>query len=151
MLQLASAADRMAVQRLACQLHSLHCQWRPDLYELPEELYPESRFAEEIRSRSLYVAKVGDTVIGYALLKIRDSHGIGLVSRRVMVLQELCVEETLRNQGFGKEMVADIHALARAFRCTDLQLGVYPQNDEAVAFWQKCGFTIRAIEMQKKV
>lgn len=151
MLQLASLSDRMAVERLARQVHALHCQWRPDLYEMPELLYPEERFLDEIRSRSLYIAKLGDTVIGYVLLKIRDSQGIGLVNRRVMVLQEICVEESLRNQGFGKEMVADIHALARAFRCTDLQLGVYPQNDEAVSFYQKCGFTIRSIEMQKKV
>lgn len=151
MLQLASLSDRMAVEHLARQVHALHCQWRPDLYEMSELLYPEDRFADEIRSRSLYVAKLGDTVIGYVLLKIRDCQGIGLVNRRVMVLQEICVEESLRNQGFGKEIVADIHALARAFRCTDLQLGVYPQNDAAVSFWQKCGFTIRSIEMQKKL
>ena len=44
-----------------------------------------------------------------------------------------------------------IRALARAFGCRDLQLGVYPQNDAAVAFYQKCGFTIRSIDMQRKV
>ena len=60
-------------------------------------------------------------------------------------------DEALRNQGFGKDMMEDVHALAAAFRCTDLQLGVYPQNDDAVGFFQKCGFTIRSIEMQRKV
>ena len=55
------------------------------------------------------------------------------------------------SRGIGKAMMEDIHALAKAFRCTDLQLGVYPQNDGAVAFYQKCGFTIRSIDMQRKV
>ena len=48
-------------------------------------------------------------------------------------------------------MMEDVHALARAFRCSDLQLKVYPQNDAAVGFYQKCGFQIQNIGMQKKV
>ena len=48
-------------------------------------------------------------------------------------------------------MMEDVRALARAFGCRDLQLGVYPQNDSAVAFYQKCGFTIRSIDMMMKV
>ena len=73
------------------------------------------------------------------------------VKRKVILLDEICVEETAQGQGIGKAMMEDVHALAKAFRCTDLQLGVYPQNDAAVAFYQKCGFTIRSIDMQKKV
>ena len=48
-------------------------------------------------------------------------------------------------------MMEELRALARAFGCTDMQLSVYPQNDEAVSFYQKCGFTIRNINMQRKV
>lgn len=151
MLQLAQIADRPAVERLARQCHALHVTWRPDIYEMPEELYPEDRFTREIGERSLYVAKVGGETIGYVLLKWRTSSGPGLVPRRIMAVQELCVEETLRGSGFGTQIMADVHALARAFGCTDLQLGVYPQNDAAVEFYQKCGFTIRSIEMQRNV
>ena len=151
MLQLASPADRTGVERLAQQVHELHVQWRPDLYESARELYSEERFLEAVRSRSLYVAKIEDTIIGYCLLSIRTVEGAGVVRRRVMRVEEFCLEEALRGQGFGKDMMEDVHALAAAFRCTDLQLGVYPQNDDAVGFFQKCGFTIRSIEMQRKV
>jgi len=151
MLQLASSSDREAVNNLARQIHKLHVQWRPDIYEMPEALFWEERFLQEINDRNLYVAKIDGTVIGYVLLKIRSYDWPGVVPRRVMMVEEICVEETLRGHGLGKEMMADIHALAKAFRCSDLQLGVYPQNDDAVAFYQKCGFTIRSIEMQKKV
>ena len=151
MLQLACISDREAVNALARQIHRLHVDWRPDIYEMPEELFWEERFLQEIKDRNLYVAKIDGIVIGYALLKIRNYDWPGVVPRRVMVIEEICVEETLRNQGFGKAMMADIHALARAFGCGDLQLGVFPQNDDAVAFYQKCGFTIRSIDMQKKV
>ena len=151
MLQLATPADREAVERLARQVHDFHVTWRPDLYEMPQELYSEDRFLSVIGSRSLYVAKIEDVVIGYCLIPIRQISGPGMLSRKVMRITEFCVEESLRNQGFGKDMMESVRALARAFRCTDLELGVYPQNDDAVGFWQKCGFTIRAIEMQRTV
>lgn len=151
MLELAVEADREAVNAIARQVHALHVAWRPDIYEMPGELYPEARFLEAVRERQLYVARLGGMVVGYASLKIRDYDWPGMVRRKVMFLDEIAVEEALRGQGIGTVMMADIHALARAFGCTDLQLGVYPQNDAAVAFYEKCGFTIRSIDMQKKV
>ena len=151
MLELATIADREAVEVLARQVHAMHVAWRPDIYEMPEQLYPEERFLEVIRERQLYVAKINTVVVGYALLKIRHYDWPGVVKRKVMLIDELCVHESCRNQGIGKQIMNDAWALAKAFRCTDLQLGVYPQNDDAVGFYQKCGFTIRSIDMQRKV
>ena len=151
MLELATLKNRDDVNRLARQVHEMHVQWRPDLFQMPEELFPEERFLELIGKRELYVAKMGGAVAGYCLLKMRMSNDIGRVPRKVMVIDQLCVDEEFRNHGIGTQMVTEIRALTRAFRCTDMQLGVYPQNDAAVSFWQKCGFMIRSIDMQRKV
>ena len=151
MLQLATHSDREAVNALALQVHAMHVQWRPDLYEMVDELYSEERMQDVIRNRQLYVARMNDTVIGYVLLKIREYDWPGVVRRKVMVVDEVCVEEFCRGHCIGTEMMEDVRALAKAFRCTDLHLGVYPQNDDAVGFYQKCGYTIRSIDMQRKV
>ena len=151
MLELAQAADREAVNALARQVHAMHVDWRPDLFEMAQELYPEPRFRESIENRQLYVAKLENVIVGYVLLVMKNYDHPGLVKRKVMVVDEICVEKFCRGQGIGKEMMEDVHALAKAFGCTDLQLDVYPQNDGAVAFYQKCGFTIRSIDMQRKV
>lgn len=151
MLELAVEADREAVNAMAQQVHAMHVSWRPDIYEMVEQLYPQERFQEAVRERQLYVAKLGGMAVGYVLLKLRTYDWSGMVRRKVMLVDEICVEEAFRGQGIGKAMMEDIHALARAFGCTDLQLGVYPQNDGAVVFYQKCGFTIRSVEMQRKV
>ena len=151
MLQLATPADLSAVNVLAKQVHEMHVAWRPDIYRMAEELYPAERFAEAIHSRQLYVAKLNDIVAGYVLVKIRNYDWPGVVQRKVMVVDEICVEKAFRGHGIGTRMMEEVHALAKAFGCTDLQLGVYPQNDAAVAFYQKCGFTIRSIDMQRKV
>ena len=151
MLELARLCDREDVNRLALQVHALHVAWRPDIFAMEEELYSEDRMQSAISARELYVAKLGGQTVGYVLLKQKNYDHPGLVKRKVMVVDEICVEESLRDHGIGKSMMEDVHALAKAFRCTDLQLGVYPQNDEAVGFYQKCGFTIRSIDMQRKV
>ena len=151
MIELARAADRADVNRLARQVHAMHVSWRPDLYTMPEELFPEDLFQELVKNRELYVAKLDGTVMGFAWVRMRLSEGVGLASRKVMLLNQVCVDETLRNRGIGTRMIEELRVLARAFGCSDLQLSVYPQNDEAVSFYQKCGFMIQSINMQRKV
>ena len=151
MLELARSADRDSVNAIAAQVHAMHVAWRPDIYAMVEELYSEDRFMDAIRNRELYVARLSGTVIGYVLLKTRNYDWTGVVKRKVMVVDEICVDEACRNRGIGTQMMEEVRVLAKAFGYTDLQLGVYPQNDEAVAFYQKCGFTIRSIDMQRKV
>ena len=151
MLQLATLADREAVNAIAKQIHDLHVAWRPDIYQPVEEQFDEELFAEAIQNRQIYVAKISGEVAGFVALKRCTYDWPGVVKRRVMMVEEFGVHESCRNQGIGKAMMEDIHALARAFGCTDLQLRVYPQNDDAVGFYQKCGFAIQNIGMQKKV
>ena len=151
MLQLARPEDRTAIEALAQQVHSLHVQWRPDLYAPADELWPQERFDAAGAERQLFAAKVDETVVGYVLVKIRNYDMTGHVNRKVLLVDEVCVDEALRNRGIGTEMMIEVRAIARAFGCTDLQLGVYPQNNEALAFYQKCGFRIRSIDMQMKI
>lgn len=151
MLELARLTDREAVNGLARQVHAMHVAWRPDIYEMVDELFSPERMEEAIKARSLYVARLNGVVAGYVLVKLRTYDWPGVVRRKVMFVDELAVGEACRNQGIGTAMMEDVWALAKAFGCTDLQLGVYPQNDAAVAFYQKCGFAIRSIDMQRKV
>ena len=151
MLELARDIDREDVNRLARQVHEMHVSWRPDLFRMPEELFPEDLFRELIANRELYVAKIDQAVVGFALIRKKSSDGVGRVPRKVMLIDQICVDEAFRGHGFGTQMMEEIRILAKAFGCTDLQLGVYPQNDAAVSFYQKCGFMIRSIDMQRKV
>ena len=151
MLQLATQFDRAAINELARQVHEMHVTWRSDIFCTAEELYPQERFDEHLKNRELYVAKIEGNVVGYALLVIRDSNHIGMVPRRNMIIDQFGVHEAARDHGIGTEMMADIRALAKAFRCTHLKLNVYPQNDDAIRFYEKNGFMIRSIDMQTTV
>ena len=150
MLELATKNDRNDVNRLARQVHELHVSWRPDLYTMPEELFPQELFSQLVKNRELYVAKLEGNVVGFAMTTIRTVDAHDQQPRRIFLIQQFCVDESVRGQGIGTQMMAELRLLARAFRCTDMQLNVYPQNDAAVSFWQKCGFMIQNINMQCK-
>ena len=151
MLELARPEDREGVNAIAKQVHSMHVDWRPDIYEAVEEPYTQERFAKAIGNRQIYVAKLAGEIAGFVSLNQCTYDWPGVVKRKVMLVEEFGVHEFCRGHGIGKAMMEDIHALAKAFGCTDLQLRVYPQNDDAVGFYQRCGFQIQNIGMQKKI
>ncbi len=152
MLQLAQKADLAPVRRLKKQVHALHVSLRPDIYCMDDILITEDSFLSDIQKRYLYVAKIGGEVVGYVRVLMRQRSGVGVTPCKVLGLEEICVEEALRNQGIGREMIGDVRALAKAFGCQQIMIGgVYPDNDGAIAFYQKCGFQIRNISMDMKL
>lgn len=151
MLELARESDFEEVRRLSVQIHDLHAAWRPDIYFHTDEPLPKGIFLNSIENRMLYVAKLQNSVAGYVLLSVLQKGGPGTLEKKIMRLDVICVDENLRGQGIGKAMVKDVRALARAFGCQELLLGVHPENDAAVSFYQKCGFRIRTINMDAKI
>ena len=123
MLELARETDWESVQRLSVQLHDLHVSWRPDLYFHSEEPYPRERFLEDIRKRMIYVAKIENSIVGYVILSLKVKEGPGCITQRALLLESICVDETVRGHGIGSEIVTDVRALAKAFRCSSLILG----------------------------
>ena len=151
MLELARESDYPFFCRLALEVQNQHARWRPDLYRSGECPFPEDYFQECIRDKRLFMAKIGEVNAGYVLFRSWNTGGSANVPRKIMEIDSVVVDEPLRNQGIGTQMMTELRVLARAFGYTDIQLSVYPQNDAAVAFYQKCGFTIRNINMQTKV
>lgn len=150
-LELAREADWKDVQRLSVQIHDLHASWRPDIYCHSEEPYPKEKFLEDIHNRLVYVARRQNTVVGYVVLNIMRKRGPGVVEHQMLRLDSICVDEAVRGQGIGKAMMQDVFILAKDMGCSDVFLGVHPENRRAMEFYQKCGFFVRTVNMQKKL
>ncbi len=151
MLELATSADFQAVNAMAVQLHELHVAWRPDIFTRMEQPYSRERFDGAIANRALYVAKVNGQTVGYAAVKRITVEHPGMAPRKALKLEELCVEEACRGCGIGTEILTDIKALARAFGCTDLEIGAYPQNEAGLRLYRKAGLTVRSVQLQMKL
>ena len=151
MLELATMSDWAEINRMSNQVAALHTAWRPDLFREAEISYPEDYLKSCIRDKALFVAKLDGAVVGYTAFWIWETNGPCSVPRKVLSINDFCVDAPHRGHGIGTRMMTELRILARAFGCTDLQLTVYPQNDAAINFYQKCGFGIKSIDMQTKV
>ena len=147
MLELARAEEWEAVRALSVQVHDLHVAWRPDIFCASQAPYPYELYIEDIQKRMVYVAKISEQIVGYVTFSIAVKNAPGLHPKRQLCLNTICVDSLFRRQGIGRTMIQDVRALAKAFRCHELILGVHPENDDAVGFYQKCGFCIRSIHM----
>lgn len=151
MLELARISDFPQISALALEVQNQHAAWRPDLYRAGVCPFDEGYLQECIREKRLFTARLEGMTVGFILLRTWQTGGPGNVPRKIMDIDSIAVDPAFRNRGIGTQMIAELRVLAKAFGCTDLQLSVYPQNDEAVSFYQKCGFTIRNINMQTKL
>lgn len=151
MLELARPEDRDAVNALAEQVHRLHIGWRPDLFRLPEQMYPEDRFLEAIEKKELFCAWQDGRIVGYVSVHAAEFDNPGQTPHRELVMEELCVGAGFRRKGIGTRIVEETAALARAFGCTCLRLGAYVENEEGLAFYRKMGFQLRSVSLERKV
>lgn len=151
MLELARPEDRAAVNALAEQVHRLHIGWRPDLFRLPEEMYPEERFREAISKKELFCAWQNGQIVGYMSAHVTEYDYPSAVSRREYMIEELCVREDCRGQGIGTQIMREARALAKAFGCGSLRLGAYAENGEVLAFYRKMGFRLRTVNLEMRL
>ena len=151
MLELAKPADREAVNALAEQVHRLHVGWRPDLFRMAEQMYSEERFLEVIEKKELFCAWQDGQVVGYMSAHVTEYDYPNVVSHREYVIEELCVREDCRGQGIGTQIMREAAALAKAFGCTCLRLGAYPENEDGLAFYRKMGFHLRSVTLERNL
>lgn len=151
MLELATAADLEAINRLSAQVIKLHTAWRPDIFQNSDVSYTAEILEELIQAEAIYVAKKNGVVIGYSAFWIWQTNGPCFVPRKVMSINDFCVDERFHSEGIGTQMMNELSAIAASRGCTDLELTVYPQNEAAIAFYRKCGFAVKSCDMQKKL
>lgn len=151
LLELAQEGDWEQVNVLIRQVQALHASWSPDVYEVVEYPYPMEYFLEDIQDKCLYVAKKEAFIVGYVRFRLWETNGAGSVKRKMMQIDDIGVEESLRNQGIGRKIMEDLKELAKSIGCTDLNLYVDAKNENAFAYYKKCGFYVSNIGMLMKL
>lgn len=147
-LQLAKPEDWEALNRLCRQVQALHTAWRPDIFENVEIPYPREYLLEDIQAQAIYTARIDGNIVGYVRCYTWSSNGAGSVPCKVLDIDDITIDEQYRHRGIGRCIMEDVRELARARGCNDIQLSVYPENENAVRFYESCGFRVRNIRYQ---
>ena len=151
MLEPARESDFEAVNRLARPVVAHHAQWNPNEHVV-EHPYPLDFFLscirpESIRENAIYVMRQDDVVVGYVRFYLWETNSTTSAKRIVLSIDDIGVEECLRNRGIGTKMMDGLRMIAAGWGVTSIHLYVDAPNESAQAYYKKCGFTVRNLGM----
>ena len=139
------------VNQLAKQVHSLHVKWRPDLFIDVKEVITQEDFKEMLQNENIVVAKVQSEIVGYMTFCIQEKNHHGVRFRKYLKIDAICVDEKSRGSGVGTKLLKFAKEKAKENGCTDLDLTVNEENENAIKVYEKFGFKVRSIAYSMKI
>ena len=150
----AISSDAEQIHSLLCDIARLHAEGNPDVFEAKEPKYSVSEVEAMIEGDEVTVlsAVEGDRVLGYLMCRPYETVADGLRRyRRVLYIDDLCVDSTIRASGVGRALFEASKQVAHDENCTAIDLNVWSFNKGAIAFYEKMGMTESRRHMELKL
>ena len=144
----AKMEDYEKVSIIATQIHDIHVNVRPDIFKKVDNSMPKDYFVKAIENNNLIVATLDSTIIGYLEFQIKENTNPNNIQRRILFIDSLGIEKSIRNKGLGKEFFNKIKKFAKENNCIGIELGVDYTNTNAVGFYTSIGMNIRMLRME---
>ena len=150
-IRFAAEADIPAMIDLLKQVGRVHHDIRPDLFRAGAQKYDEAALKALLadQNRPIFIAEAEDRVAGYAfcILQVTGNDPV-LRDRKVLYIDDLCVEEALRGRGVATALYQKVLEYARELHCDAVTLNVWSGNDGAMRFYEKCGLKPQKVGME---
>ncbi len=143
-IRLASDKDVDKLQDLLYSVQNLHAQGRPDVFIKGSRKYTDTKVKEIISNANspVFVGEIKGEVMAYAFCEISSNTGTdNLINLKTLYIDDLCVDEKFRGQGYGKQIYAFVKEYAKREGCYHLTLNVWHLNQSAVKFYEKVGMS----------
>ena len=152
MIRLAQLKDIPKILDLLRQVDLIHHNGRPDIFKVGSK-YNAQEIEAIIRNATepiLVSIDEKDCVLGYCFCQfIQYKNNSVLTDIKTLYIDDLCVDETLRGKGIGKELYNGAVELAKENGCYNLTLNVWSLNPSAMKFYQSCGLVPQKTYMEK--
>lgn len=149
-IRFAEVRDIPGMIELLKQVGEVHHQLRPDLFRTGAQKYNEADLEALLRDpeRPIFIADQEGAVAGYCfcILQVTENNPV-LCDRKVLYIDDLCVEETLRGQGIATKLYEHTLDYARSLSCDAVTLNVWYGNG-AQKFYEKSGMQFQKIGME---
>ena len=150
-IRFADRRDIPGMIDLLQQVGEVHHQIRPDLFRSGAQKYDEAALEALLAdpSRPILAAILDGKLAGYAFCILQETKNDPvLCDRKVLYIDDLCVDEAIRGQGIATALYARVLDYARELGCHAVTLNVWCGNDSAMGFYEKCGLKPQKIGME---
>ena len=151
-IRFAESRDIPGLIRLLLQVGQVHHEIRPDLFRGGAQKYDEAALEELLKDPSRPILAALDDrerMLGYAFCILQETAGDPvLADRKVLYIDDLCVDEVCRGQGVATQLYDRVCAYARELGCHAVTLNVWCGNDSAMRFYEARGLKPQKIGME---
>ncbi len=146
----ATEKDIPSIDKLLYQVHKVHADKRPDLFKPGCKKYDDAQLCALLKdpSRPIFLAKEGETVLGYAFCVLTDETNPSHVPMKNLYIDDLCVDEKQRGKKIGSALFSFVLDYAEKQGCHNLTLNVWACNEGAMRFYEKCGLKVQKYGME---
>ena len=150
-IRFACKSDIPGMIELLKQVGQVHHEIRPDLFRAGAQKYDEAALEKLLAdpNRPVLIAEMEAKVAGYAfcILQVTENDPV-LCDRKVLYVDDLCVDEKLRGHGIATALYQRVTEFARELGCDAVTLNVWCGNDSAMKFYEKSGFKPQKVGME---
>ena len=151
MIRKAAERDIPKIEDLLAQVCLVHHNGRPDIFKKGRKYSAEelkALISDENRPIIVSVDEA-DRVMGYCFCIYQQHVGNSVLTDvKTLYIDDLCVDESLRGRGVGKELYEAAVKLARDSGCYNLTLNVWSCNPSAMRFYEAQGLVPQKVAME---
>ena len=148
----AKEKDIPRILELLVQVCMVHHNGRPDLFNGPATKYTEEELRELLRDekRPVFVALDENGIVqGHAFCIHKQIVGDHVLTDvRTLYIDDICVDEEARGRHVGKALYEYVLDYARQRAFYNVTLNVWSCNEDAMRFYEACGFKPQKIGME---
>lgn len=140
----ATLRDIDSLMELLYQVHNYHKNYRPDIFKAFKTKYNREELEKLLFNSNykVYVYELENKVVGHIFCIIEElKDNPSLHDRKILFIDDLCVDENLRSRGIGKELCDYALKLSKELNCDSVELNVWNFNDKSLNFYKKLGYT----------
>lgn len=145
-------SDIPVIDKLLFQVHKIHSDIRPDLFNKGTKKYTDEELKSIIADEltPVFVAEKDGMVSGYAFC-IHQQHinDNNLTDIRTLYIDDLCVDEASRGMHVGRALYDHVISYARENGYYNVTLNVWAGNDNAMRFYESVGLKVQKVGMEK--
>ncbi len=153
-IRFAEAKDVTGILALLKQVGRVHHEGRPDIFRAGAQKYGASQILAMLPNSKtpILVAVEDGKVLGYCFCQMKHyEHDPVMTDRRVLYIDDLCVDENCRGKGIGKALYEQVCRYAKMRKCDSITLNVWCCNENALKFYEALGLKPQKIGMEMEL
>ncbi len=149
----AKISDFQGIHNLIMQVHKLHVNKRNDIYKDVDPMNFEEFRTELSNSNNIYlIAELENDIVGICFSQIKEiSNNKIMKNRKILHIENICVDENHQKNGIGKKLYEQIVELAKEKNIDNIELMVWGFNENAIKFYENLGMNIKNLRFEQKI